>query len=231
MSELYLVRHGQASFGADNYDQLSELGFEQSRLLGQYLAAREVVFDHLIGGDLQRHRQTLKSICDGMRREITVPHHIHPGLNEYHFEALVQAFSNQNPQNPLVQKLAEEPVDKRLYYRLLRQVLMAWSEDQLHDIPESWTDFQQRVLDARAMLQTLAEPGNRILVVSSGGAISLFIGSVLALSPSKVFELNLQMRNTGMSHFYFNRDMINLSSFNTVPHLDLPGQANLITYG
>ena len=34
MSELHLVRHAQASFGSDNYDQLSDLGHRQSRLLG-----------------------------------------------------------------------------------------------------------------------------------------------------------------------------------------------------
>ena len=29
MGTLYLVRHGQASFGSDHYDQLSELGRRQ----------------------------------------------------------------------------------------------------------------------------------------------------------------------------------------------------------
>jgi broad specificity phosphatase PhoE len=32
MGTLYLVRHGQASFGADDYDQLSELGGAGVRL-------------------------------------------------------------------------------------------------------------------------------------------------------------------------------------------------------
>lgn len=231
MSELYLVRHGQASFGSDNYDQLSELGFQQSRLLGQYFGKRKLCFDHLLAGDLQRHQQTLDGICEGMEYETPVPYQIHPGLNEYRFESLVRAYMAQFPDDALVQNLAVQPTNKKAYYRLLRRVLTAWSEDRLVDIPETWLDFEQRILDARRMLHNLAESGNRLLVVSSGGAISLFVGTVLALSPTKVFELNLQMRNTGMSHFYFNRDMMNLSSFNAVPHLDHPGQANLVTYG
>ena len=40
MGTLYLVRHGQASFGADDYDQLSDLGRRQSVRLGQYLRER-----------------------------------------------------------------------------------------------------------------------------------------------------------------------------------------------
>jgi len=231
MSELFLVRHAQASFGSDNYDQLSELGFQQSRLLGEYFGNRNINFDHLVSGDLQRHQQTLDGICEGMDYETPVPYRIHPGLDEYHFESLVRSYMAQFPDDALVQNLATQPTNKKTYYRLLRQVLTAWSEDRLVDVPESWSGFQQRILEARAMLHSLAERGNRLLVVSSGGAISLFVGTVLALSPAKVFDLNLQMRNTGMSHFYFNRDMINLSSFNAVPHLDHPEQANLVTYG
>jgi len=230
MSELFLVRHAQASFGTDNYDQLSGLGFQQSRLLGEYFGKRNIHFDYLVSGDLQRHRQTLDGICEGMKFESSRPFRIHSGLNEYHFESLVQAYMAQFPDEALVQNLGVQPSDKKTYYRLLRQVLTAWSEDRLVDIPESWSDFQQRILEARAMLHSLAERGNRLLVVSSGGAISLFIGTVLSLLPAKVFDLNLQMRNTCVSRFYFNRDLINLSSFNAVPHLDHPEQENLISY-
>ncbi len=42
VSRILLVRHGQASWGADDYDQLSPLGDEQSRVLGAALAARGI---------------------------------------------------------------------------------------------------------------------------------------------------------------------------------------------
>ena len=41
MAELYLVRHGQASFGAADYDRLSERGEQQSVWLGEYFARLE----------------------------------------------------------------------------------------------------------------------------------------------------------------------------------------------
>ena len=55
MSELYLVRHGQASFGADNYDKLSPLGHKQSYVLGQYFKNKKIAFDRIITGDLVMH--------------------------------------------------------------------------------------------------------------------------------------------------------------------------------
>ena len=40
MAEILMVRHGQAAFGTDDYDRLTEVGWEQSRLLGDYFARR-----------------------------------------------------------------------------------------------------------------------------------------------------------------------------------------------
>ena len=45
MSELYLVRHGQASFGSSDYDQLSEIGFKQSNVFGEFFVSRNIIFD------------------------------------------------------------------------------------------------------------------------------------------------------------------------------------------
>ena len=48
MSQVLLVRHGQASWGSDDYDVLSDLGERQSRMLGEALAARGVVPDLVV---------------------------------------------------------------------------------------------------------------------------------------------------------------------------------------
>src|ERR1700740_634212 len=47
MGRLFLVRHAQASFLSQNYDQLSPLGGTQARLLGQYWAQHHVLFDRV----------------------------------------------------------------------------------------------------------------------------------------------------------------------------------------
>ena len=67
MAQFYLVRHGQASFGTDNYDRLSELGHQQARWLGEYFAERDMGFDALVSGDLVRHRPRAKGGGSGVR--------------------------------------------------------------------------------------------------------------------------------------------------------------------
>ena len=66
MGTLFLVRHGQASFGADDYDQLSALGQQQSVRLGEYFKSKGVTFSAAMSGTLKRQTQTLAGICQGM---------------------------------------------------------------------------------------------------------------------------------------------------------------------
>ncbi|MGB5325421.1 MAG: histidine phosphatase family protein [Pseudomonadales bacterium] len=229
MSELYLVRHGQASLGAANYDQLSPLGFEQSHALGEHFARRDIGFDMLYTGTMARHRQTLDAIAErvdlsgGERAE-------HAGLNEYDFQALVRSYAAQQPNDPLVQSAHSNPADSKAHYRLLRVALLAWSRGELDDVPESHIQFIERVNRVSADLQAQADSGSRILAISSGGAIARFVGSLLALAPEKVFELNLQARNTGVSQFFFNAHKYNLLQFNGIAHLEHPERTSLISF-
>lgn len=73
MGTLYLVRHGQASFGADDYDVLSAMGRQQSVRLGEYFQHKGVIFDAALTGTLNRQIQTLAGICQGMGVEFAVP--------------------------------------------------------------------------------------------------------------------------------------------------------------
>ena len=58
MSKLYFFRHAQASFGAANYDALSDKGIAQTVLLGNYLVAKKHTFDKVFVGPLQRQQHT-----------------------------------------------------------------------------------------------------------------------------------------------------------------------------
>ena len=66
MGILYLVRHGQASFGAADYDRLSELGTRQCTRLGQWWRSRGVQFDAVLTGTLKRQVQSLAAIESGL---------------------------------------------------------------------------------------------------------------------------------------------------------------------
>ena len=87
MSSILLVRHGQASFGAADYDDLSPAGHEQSRVLGAALAARGVVPDLVVTGGMKRHAQTADGVLDGAGWSTAVD--VDPGWNEFdHLQVL-----------------------------------------------------------------------------------------------------------------------------------------------
>ena len=230
MSELYLVRHAQASFGAANYDQLSDLGHRQSRWLGEHLRKRNIKFDQLVLGDMVRHEQTITGICAGMQTD-GADRTVLPGLNEYNFIAMTESYTQSNADDPLIQAIADNPDDKRHHFRLLRKVLTLWTQDKVANVPESWSDFKARVLDAQQQIIAMADSGNRILAIGSGGSISTFIGLVIGIPDDNIFDLNLQYKNTAISHFFFNAKKMNLTGFNSTPHLDTNEMEQYITYG
>ncbi len=223
MAEFYLVRHGQASFGTDDYDRLSTLGEQQSLWLGQYFAERGMQFDRVITGTQLRHRQTAEQICRGMGYSPIFTEHA--GLNEYDFHALYNALGEEHA---ALKRLASG--DKRDFYKGLKQVLQLWTLDQLMGaLPESWKDFAWRVNDARHFIQHCG--AQHVLVVSSGGPVGMMTRQVLEAPPNIAIELNLQIKNSSFSHFYFNESSIKLASFNNIPHLDQPGRLDAISYG
>ncbi|KWC90436.1 phosphoglycerate mutase [Burkholderia cepacia] len=224
MAELFLVRHGQASFGTDDYDRLSPAGEQQGVLLGEYFARQGLAFDRVICGTMNRHAQTVDAILRGMGREGAEIDR-HPGLNEYDFHGLFAAAAHDYPD---IARLAAGSMKE--HFRALRQVLQLWSEDRLGDAaPETWAHFQQRVAEARAAIRHGG--GQRVLTVSSGGPIAVTVQQVLAAPPSSAIALNLQIRNSSLSQFFFNADAFHLASFNGIPHLEDPERHALRTYG
>lgn len=224
MAELYLVRHGQASFGTENYDRLSALGEQQGVWLGEYFARQDIVFDRVFCGTLNRHEQTVDAILRGMGRQ-DVRYDRHPGLNEYDFDGLFAAAGHDYPE--IVQLAAGS---MKAHFRALRQVLTLWSEDRLRGpVPETWAQFQRRVADARAAIRQSG--GQRVLAVSSGGPIAVTLQQVLAAPAASAIALNLQIRNSAISQYFFNADAFHLASFNGIPHLEDAERRTFKTYG
>jgi broad specificity phosphatase PhoE len=224
MAELYLVRHGQASLGTENYDRLSATGEQQGVWLGEYFARQDIVFDRVICGTLRRHTQTVDAILRGMGPE-DARYDRHPGLNEYDFDGLFAASGDDYPE--ILRLAAGSP---REHFQALRQVLQLWSQDKLRGpVPETWAQFQQRVADARAAIQQGG--AQRVLAVSSGGPIAVSVQQVLAAPASSAIALNLQIRNSSITQYFFNADVFHLASFNGIPHLDDPQRQAFRTYG
>ena len=222
MPEIFVVRHGQASFGSDNYDQLSELGWEQARWLGEHWAEEGYGFDRIVCGDLRRHRETARGICEGLGLNRHSVDEL-PQLNEFDFQSVVGAFVEKNPE------LAPgKSADKKTYYRLLKQAMHAWSSGEISG-SESWQQFEQRIEEALGVIAAGVN-GGKTLVVSSGGAIAMMVRQVLGAPVQSVIQLNMQIKNTAVSHFFAGRSGYSLHSFNHVPHLDRRERREFITY-
>jgi broad specificity phosphatase PhoE len=211
MGTLYLVRHGQASFGTDDYDRLSELGARQCQRLGEYFRARNVCFDGAITGTLRRHTQSFDAIVRGL--DATHEALAMPGLNEYDSESIVRAI---HP-GPLKRPANAEEV--RQHFRLLREGLIAWMEGRTQ--PErmpSYEQFAAGIVEALDHVRT--RHGGDVLIVSSGGPISCAVAHVLGAPSQAMVELNLRMRNSAVTEFAFTPKRHSLITFNTLPHLE-----------
>jgi broad specificity phosphatase PhoE len=217
------VRHGQASFAAENYDRLSPLGVQQSVWLGEYFAERGIVFARAVCGTLERQRETARAILETMGSGLTAGEH--PGWNEYSGEALYKAYLGDEWAR------GRATGDVRAVYRVIKAALEAWSEGKLRgDLPESWSGFGERI--AAAMQSACAGLPNdaNVLVASSGGAIGRGVADLLQAPARAAIELNLQFRNSGFCEIFFSSRSLRLVSMNCVPHLERSDRRGAITY-
>lgn len=221
MGTLYLVRHGQASFGADDYDQLSDLGRRQCVQLGRYLHERGRRFDAVLTGTLKRHAQSLAGIAEGLG---DTPEPLRwPGLDEYDSHAVIAAVHPQPLQRP------DTPEMYRHHFRLLRDGLAGWMAGRVAPAGmPSYPDFVAGVTGALDHVRQ--QQDGDVLIVSSGGPISTAVGHVLGTSAETTIELNLRIRNSSITEFAFTPKRHMLVTYNTLPHLDHPDFANWVTY-
>jgi len=225
MGTLYLVRHGQASFGEDDYDRLSPLGHRQAHRLGEYLRSRfareGVQIETVLMGSLTRHRETWEGLAQGAGWSHAPL--VWPGLNEYDSEALIRAIRPEPLARP------DTPELYRHHFRLLRDALKAWMDGRTR--PQGMPTYADFVGGVEAALDHVRQSCNgNALIVSSGGPISTAVGRVLGTPPETTIELNLRIRNTALTEFAFTPKRHMLVSYNTLPHLDSAEHQDWVTY-
>mgnify|MGYP000858925867 FL=1 len=221
MGTLVLVRHGQASFGAADYDRLSELGTRQCRRLGEHFAQRGRRFAAVMRGSLRRHQQSLDAVLQGLG-EARDDVQVFPGLNEYDSAAVVRTIQ-PGPLGP-----ALTPEAYREHFRLLRRGLAAWMDGQAQ--PDGMPSYAAFVAGITEVLDRVRALDGDVLLVSSGGPIATAVGQVLGMPAVGTIELNMRIRNSAITEFAFNPKRHALHSFNHLPHLDGPEYADWITY-
>lgn len=215
MAELLVIRHAQASFGNDNYDELSELGHRQSEMAGKALRAAGWRPDRLVTGTLKRQKQTLLSMgFDAVPEE-------HAGLNEYDFHDLLAVrFGGKVPD--------AVRHDRKTHFRTLRETILEWQAGGLAGAAESWRTFSDRVRKAREFATDTA--ARRVLVISSGGPIGELVKASLGAPDAQMIALNLQVKNTSWTRFFFNASTFLLHEFNATPHFSTSDQSKMQTF-
>lgn len=231
MSVIYLIRHGQASFGTDNYDQLSAVGREQSAILGSYFAELGEPIHRIYTGTLQRQRETAQLVAAALAPN-PPPLTVAPALDEYESESILHAFAASLTAAELEQ--AGWPglhTDRRRFQFFLERAARAWVEAQI--VAEGmlpWRSFHGRIVAQLEEIMRTEGRGKTLLVSTSGGVIGTIVAHVLGLANHIGIELNWAVHNASITRLIYNGDKVSLSMFNGLPHLDLAGRRQLITY-
>ena len=228
MGALYLIRHGQASFGKANYDALSDTGHEQGRVLGAALKAR-VAPDGVFRGSMRRHAETCDNALAAMDRVMTPV--VLDGFDEYDHEEIIVRYKPRYT-NKLLMKadLAKTLNPRKAFQTLITEAMRRWmAGDHDGEYRESWPQFQHRCNDAVEMAIEQLGPSKTGLVFTSGGAISAIVQRLLGLDDEGALRLQWTMANAGVTKLLYSGERRHLSSFNEHAHFE-GDLSHLITY-
>lgn len=234
MNQLWVIRHGQASFLADDYDQLSPLGIEQGRALGTYWAARGITPSRVVIGPRRRHQQTADAASEVFREQgLDWPEETQlDELDEHDGQEIVNlAVPGYVEDYP---ELADrsKPEGRRRYFELFRRITRAWArgEEPTPSDLEPWAAFRARVeRGIRSVIESREHAGEEGItaVFTSGGPVATATGMVLGLPDEKVLELSWVVRNAALAEIRCHSEGLTLHAFNTIDHLSDP---RLVSY-
>ncbi len=231
MTNLVLVRHGQASFGARNYDELSAIGERQGTVLGEHWQRCGRSFDAAWSGDMVRQKATAARAFEALGTP-GLPLTIEPAFNEFDHQSLIRAYF------PLVAKEHPEfAVDPRtlfsdhdVFERLFDLIAACWIQGRQGTAPvaESWDSFHLRCTEG--LRRVAASGAERPVIFTSGGVITSALRAALDLDAERAFRLNWEILNASVHSFRFGRHGLVLRRFNDIAHLEAQQDAGLLTY-
>ncbi|WP_407297753.1 histidine phosphatase family protein [Stutzerimonas zhaodongensis] len=233
MGSIYLIRHGQASFGAENYDVLSPLGFQQAAALGDYFNRLNVRFDRCVSGELKRQQDTARTTLQRMDGGPSLELEVDGAFNEFHADEVIRAhMQDLLAVEPHAMEVFRNAANHRAeFQRLFSLVIGRWVSGE-HEKAGlvSWQSFVDGVQMGLSRLLDQAKKKDRIAIFTSGGTITALLQLIIGVAPIKAFELNWQIVNTSLSHVKFRDRDLALASFNSHSHLELLKSPELVTY-
>ncbi|MFP4043336.1 MAG: histidine phosphatase family protein [Rhodosalinus sp.] len=216
MGEIILIRHGQANSAArdeESYDRLSALGHRQAAWLGEHLRGAGERYDRVLMGALRRHRETAQGLGDlGLAPETDAR------LNEMDYFNLGKALRDHRG--------VPMPEREEDFAGYLSHLLASWHNAEIMG-QETFSDFELRVTD---ILHEAAEPGRRVLCVTSGGVIGMIVRTLMNLDTEGLARIMLPILNSSVHRLLVTDHGTILAGFNAVPHLERPDRAHARTH-
>ena len=228
MGNLLLIRHGQASFGAADYDRLSPTGEEQSQRLGAWMKRTGQVPDLIAVGSLRRHVHTADLCAEAAG--VKTPRITVAGLDEMdHEEVLARYRPDLLAPGALLAELARADDPQRAFQKLFVGAVERWSGGAFdHEYKRSWSAFRAEVMEG---LNTLAaHEAPTIWAFTSGGPIAVIANALIGAPVENAFALSWPLVNTSISRVALAARRNTLISYNAWPHLEGPDDAHLLTH-
>ena len=235
MASLYLIRHGQASFGSTNYDQLSPLGQRQADVSGRFFADVGMHFAQAVSGDLSRQRETGERILASQAEPATL--RVDPRLNEVDNEGQIAALLPMLCERDaaFAERVKAGRSDSKQYQKVIQAVFNAWVSPDCPELPgtASWPDYLAGVKGALEEAMSSAAGGSDTAIFTSGGTIATAVSWVLGVPHEKIYGFYEPVFNCSITRLIFSRGRVSLSNFNDTAHLQLLSQQlgeSLVTY-
>lgn len=226
MSLVHLVRHGQASAGTANYDRLSDIGREQSRILGAWWLAQGFSPNAAFHGSLERQRDTASLSLQVLADNTLVSKaEEHAGLNEYDHRIIESRFAPDDTD------YTPEAMSFEDYFSIMSR----WRDGQSSKTVdpssafEPWQDFKARGWNTLQELTGNGEKKSEYVVFTSGGVIATTLATVLDLDFEHTIDAIWRIRNSSITTFQISKGKARLVSFNGIAHLQEQRKPHLIT--
>ena len=232
MANLYLIRHGQASFGADDYDQLSDLGIEQAILTGEHLRRKMDAPCAIYSGTMTRHLETaehsLKAFADTGLSNMTST----PLWNEYDHQVILAALDSRfaTPKG-IKTYLAQQTDGKAALKHMFTDAISRWiGGEHDADYAESWPQFKKRIATALNEVIEASAGQQNVLVYTSGGAISYVLLALQGLADGRFLQTNWTLANCGVTKLVVNPNRQWVATMNEHCHFEGESFKHLLTY-
>ncbi|MCB1154277.1 MAG: histidine phosphatase family protein [Deltaproteobacteria bacterium] len=233
MSTLHIVRHAQASFRKDVYDQLSDLGVTQAECLRDYWVRWGQKFDVIYSGAMKRQTDTATIMMPEISAIDEQDPTVMAEFDEHDTHAIIRhqiaAMSKDDP--TIAEEASQMYTDRKVLMRILHMTMHNWQQG-LHasDDIETWAAFKKRVESGFREIIDDNGPGKRLCVVTSGGPVAVAMQMALGLTDEMALDLTWNIRNAAVTVFGYDKDGMQLIRFNSVSHLEYHDEPNLLTY-